>query len=349
MSSSKPGTTAVVILNYNGREHLRTFLPSVIQHRPPNGQIYVADNGSTDDSQALLAADFPEVRILPLGQNWGFAEGYNRALAGLAEEFVVLLNSDVEVSANWLAPILAAMREDDSIGAAQPKILAHRDKSSFEYAGAAGGWIDRHGYPFCRGRIFDHLEKDEGQYDDPQEVFWASGCALVIRGALYRQIGGLDGDYFAHMEEIDLCWRIKKAGYRIVVFPQSVVYHLGGGPLQYNSPNKAYLNFRNSLYTLFKNEEGAARWWRIFIRLFLDGVAGIRFVTQGKFAHLLAIVRAHWTFFFRFGPLQQRREWERQRMEAVRRGPARVRTGRYAGSILWTYFVRGIKTFKQLV
>ncbi len=348
MNFTKTGTTAVVILNYNGYDHLRTFLPSVVAHQGEDCQIYVADNGSTDDSIDLLDSEFPGVELLVLGKNWGFAEGYNRALDLLREKYLVLLNSDVEVTANWLTPIIAAMEADESIGAAQPKIRSYRNKSAFEYAGAAGGWMDQLGYPFCRGRIFDHLEEDEGQYNDAQEIFWGSGCALVIRQSLYQQLGGLDGDYFAHMEEIDLCWRIKRAGYRILVFPEAMVYHLGGGTLNYDKPNKTYLNFRNSLYTLYKNEMGWRRWWHILLRLVLDGVAGIRFLTQGKVAHLWAIVRAHWTFFFRFGKLNRRRALERKGIEAARRGPANVGTGRYPGSIIWAHFAKGIKVFKNL-
>ncbi|MEL6945748.1 MAG: riboflavin kinase, partial [Bacteroidota bacterium] len=229
---------AVVILNYNGRNHLEEFLPSVLQTTYANVDIYIADNGSTDDSIAFLEANFPDVKIIRLSQNYGFAEGYNQALKEVESDYYTLLNSDVEVTPNWIEPIMELMERDSTIAICQPKILSYRKKKYFEHAGAAGGWMDRLSYPFCRGRLFDTVERDSGQYDTTQEIFWASGAAFFIRKKLFHEIGGFEGSFFAHLEEIDLCWRIKRAGYKVMVRPKSVVYHLGGGSLNYGNPRK---------------------------------------------------------------------------------------------------------------
>jgi riboflavin kinase/FMN adenylyltransferase len=347
---------AVVILNYNTRRHLELYLPSVVANSG-SARIIVADNGSPDDSMEFLQNHYPEVELIDLQQNWGFAEGYNRALKQVQADIYVILNSDVEVAPNWLTPILDAMRKDPSIGVAQPKILAWEDQSSmpdpsaavskFEYAGASGGWIDQLGYPFCRGRIFSQRETDHGQYDEPQECFWASGAAFFIRAELYHNFGGFDGDYFAHNEEIDLCWRLKRAGYSIWCIPQSVVWHLGGGTLEYENPRKVFLNFRNSLYSLLKNEPWGKLLWLIPARFLLDGLAGARFAAKKQFRAIWAIVRAHFSFYGNLGLMLQKRREGNQLIERHRIAPKNVQ-GIYRGSIIIAHYLQRIKLFSKL-
>ena len=339
---------AIVILNYNGIEHLYDFLPSVIKTTYPNHEIIVADNGSTDDSVKLLKDHFEDVTLIEMKENYGFAKGYNEALKQVESDYYVLLNSDVEVEANWIEPIIKLLEKDATVGACQPKIRAYTDKKRFEYAGAAGGWIDNLGYPFCRGRIFDQTEIDEGQYDQMQEIFWASGAALFIRSKIFHALGGFDGDYFAHSEEIDLCWRIKRAGFKIVVEPKSVVYHLGGGTLNYVSPNKTFLNFRNSLFTLLKNEERSRLFWLIPTRLLLDGVAAMLFLTQRKFSHITAILKAHFSFYKNFSKMRKKRNIHQDQIDKISISSTPNLRGRYGGSLIWQYYVKGKKKFKNL-
>lgn len=342
--------TAVVILNYNGKKYLQQFLPIVLANS--NGaEVIIADNGSTDDSVAYLEKFYPEIRLLISNINHGFAGGYNVALKGLASEnwkYYVLLNSDVEVGENWLEPLLARMEQDETVAACQPKILSFLQKSHFEYAGAAGGWLDALGYPFCRGRIFAINESDEGQYDTAQEIFWSTGAAMMVRAKLYHALDGFDADYFAHLEEIDLCWRLKRAGYKIMAEPKSVVFHVGGGTLAYNTPFKTYLNFRNSLYTLLKNEPTQRLWWLLPLRLLLDGVAGALFLTEGKFEHFRSIIRAHWTFFPNFKRTLQKKKAIQEKIENIRIGDSRVWEGRFRGNIVWRYYLLGTKRFRDL-
>ncbi len=337
--------TAVVILNYNGKQHLKRFLPSVTS-TSDQAEIWVADNGSTDDSLHFLRQKYPNIKLVELPKNYGFAEGYNQALKQITADFYILLNSDVKTTPNWITPIIEAMKQDPSIAAAQPKIL-NTDEKTFDHAGGAGGWIDKLGYPFCRGRILDKRETDTGQYDDPQEIFWASGAAMFIRADLYHKAGGLDGQFFAHMEEIDLCWRLKLAGYKIMAYPQSLVYHLGGGTLDAQNPQKTYLNFRNSLITLLKNEPATKLLWLFPARLILDGIAGIRFLTQGKLLHIWAIIRAHFYCYGHIRNIAKRRQQTQQSVEDIRIGEANT-TGRFEGSIIWSYFVKGKKTYRRL-
>jgi hypothetical protein len=346
----KRASVAVVILNYNGRKYLEQFLAGVQQSDYEALSIHIADNGSTDDSLAWLRKNAGDLQIIDLKKNYGYAEGYNRALRQVDADYYVLLNSDLEVGPDWIRPVIRLLEEDPDTAACQPKILAFRDKNRFEYAGAAGGWLDELGYPFCRGRIFADTEQDEGQYNDISEIFWAGGAALFIRSALFHRIGGFDPDYFAHAEEIDLCWRLKRAGYKIQVVPESVVYHLGGGTLDYLSPNKAYLNFRNTLFTILKNEPAEKLLWLIPARLLLDGMAGILFLSQGKLDHIRAIIRAHWSFFSRFGQLLARRRHYADLIAQARNNsvPANNK-GRYSGSIVWQYYAMGKKRFRDLL
>lgn len=289
---------SVVILNWNGEKLLREFLPSVVANtRGDEVEIIVADNGSTDSSLEVLRKEFPDVRVIELEKNYGFAGGYNRVIAMLDSEFVTLLNSDVETPEGWWQPVLKFMEDNPEVGACQPKILSYKDKSMFEYAGAAGGLLDSHGYPFCRGRLFDFVEKDEGQYDSaPTDVAWASGAALTVRSTAWNQVGGLDERFFAHMEEIDLCCRMLNAGWRVCVVPQSKVYHLGGASLAQGNPKKTYLNFRNNLILLHKNLPRKRGRKVLFIRRLMDTLAFFMYVAKLDFPNARAILRAHRDF-----------------------------------------------------
>lgn len=288
---------AVIILNWNGQEMLSRFLPEVVKTTDNNiADIIVADNGSTDGSLQLIAERFPEVKTIRLDRNYGFAEGYNRAIAMTEYRYTVLLNSDVATSQGWVNSLFDYMESHPETGAVQPKIRSVDHPDSFEYAGASGGYIDCNGYPYCRGRIFDNVETDHGQYDDVAKVFWASGAALMVRSSLYEKAGGLDADFFAHMEEIDLCWRIQLAGYKIEVVPQSIVYHLGGGTLPASNPRKTYLNFRNNLLLLHKNLPDSCRRKRLFIRRLYDTLAWAKFIVSLDFKNASAILRAHRDF-----------------------------------------------------
>jgi len=339
---------AIVILNYNGAAYLQEFLPSVLASVAGTPyQVIVADNASTDASLAILAASFPEVRCIVLKENLGFAADYNEALQQVNADYFVLLNSDVKVAPDWIAPCLQVLEHNPGIAACQPKILAYQQPDTFEYAGAAGGWLDILGYPFCRGRIFNTTEKDEGQYDEPVDIFWASGAALFIKADIFRAFGGFDAAYFAHAEEIDLCWRLKRAGYRIVVVPQAVVYHLGGGTLEYLSPKKTYLNFRNTLITSFKNEPLDKLVWWLPLRLLMDGLAGFLFLIQGKWAHIGAIIKAHWHFFPRLVYWYQRKIATDKLVAKFSIGKF-TQAGIYSGSIVWAYYALGKRSFQSL-
>jgi GT2 family glycosyltransferase len=341
--------TAVVILNYNGQHFLERFLSGVVEFsNDENTTVYVADNASTDNSVAYLKEHFPNVQLVISDTNYGFAGGYNYALKHIRADYYVLLNSDVEVTKGWIKPIIDLMESDKTIATCQPKIRAAYDKTLFEHAGGAGGWMDSLGYPFCRGRVFMELEKDNGQYDDNAEVFWSTGAAMFIRAELYNNFEGLDDSYFAHMEEIDLCWRLKRAGYRHMVVPQSVVYHVGGGTLPPTSPRKVYLNFRNNLMTLLKNESKRKLFWLIPLRLVLDGVAGVRFLTEGKFKEIWAIVRAHFYIYPRFFHIMKQRKYYKKIIKKHSIGEPTT-TGFLKKSIVWEYFVKGKKTFTDIV
>ncbi len=304
---------AVVILNWNGRALLEQFLPSVVENSE-EAQIYVADNASKDDSVAFLRKHFPQVKIIQNKENGGFAKGYNDALPHVPEEVFVLLNSDVEVTPGWLSPMIAELEGSPDTAAVQPKILNWRKKDFFEYAGAAGGFIDRLGYPYCRGRIFDTLEEDLGQYDDTTEIFWATGACMMIRKNDFFEAGGFDEDFFAHQEEIDLCWRLYNSGRKTKAVGASRVYHLGGGTLDSMHPQKTFYNFRNSLYMLLKNVPGKQVYFLLFCRLILDGLAAMKFLAEAKPTHFVAVIKAHFSFYSHFSLfLKKRRKLPKRR------------------------------------
>ncbi|ALM47554.1 glycosyl transferase family 2 [Flavobacterium psychrophilum] len=300
-------TIAVVILNWNGKKLLEEFLPSVVKYSQ-EAQIYVADNASTDESVAFIKVAYPEIRIIHNKGNYGYAKGYNEALQGVKEEIYALVNSDVEVTEGWLNPIIELFEADNETVIIQPKILDYKNKTHFEYAGAAGGFIDRYGFPFCRGRIFDTIEEDRGQYDDTTEIFWASGACFFIRRKVFNELRGFDEDFFAHQEEIDLCWRAFNKNYKVRFCSESVIYHVGGATLKTENPRKTFLNFRNSLWMMIKNLPTSKLFTVLFIRLLFDSIAGIRFLLQGKFAHLWAILSAHFQFYLRFFHFLNKRE-----------------------------------------
>lgn len=335
--------TAIVILNWNGQQMFDTFLPSVIQHsNSQTAEIFVADNGSTDKSVEYLLKNFPSVKIIQLERNYGFAEGYNQALKQVDADYFVLLNSDVKVTPNWVESCVKLFEQDKRIAAIQPKILSHNKPDEFEYAGAAGGFVDRYGYPFCRGRILNRVEKDTGQYNQQSPIFWASGACMFIRSSVFTEAGGLDGDFWAHMEEIDLCWRLKNSGYKIVYQPESVVYHLGGGTLSYGSPRKVYLNFRNNLWMLFKNLP-KHQFKRIFLaRMILDGVAAVKFILGFNFREFWAVVKAHYAFYKNLGKLIEKRKQVQKSVIVKEHNEV------YRKSIMWKFFLEKKRRFSDL-
>lgn len=333
---------AIVILNWNGRAFLEQFLPNVIANSPDFAEVIVADNCSTDDSVHWLQTNHPSIRIIQNKENGGFAKGYNDALAVVDAEYFVLLNSDIEVTHGWLTPIIDLLDKNKDAAACQPKIKAFAQKDEFEYAGAAGGFIDKWGYPFCRGRIFDSYEKDNGQYDDSCEVAWATGACLVIRKSDWEMVDGLDADFFAHMEEIDLCWRLRNRGRKIMFCAQSVVYHVGGGTLNKTSPRKTYLNFRNNLILLTKNHAPRLFWIKLFLRMTLDGIAGIRFLVSGDFDHFTAVLKAHFSFYGMLGDSLRKRKKLKSEISMY------AETCVYNGNIVAEYFLNGKKKFSDL-
>jgi len=328
---------AIVILNWNGEALLERYLPLVVQYSA-NTDIYVADNASTDGSVAFIKANFPNVKLIQNSSNNGFAKGYNDALKQVDADIYCLLNSDVEVTPGWLEPIKEAFLKFPDAAIIQPKILDLLRREYFEYAGAGGGFLDKFGYPFCRGRIFQAIEKDEGQYDDTTEIFWATGAAMFIKSDVFDSLGGFDEDYFAHQEEVDLCWRAKNKGLKVYYVGGSYVYHLGGSTLSNMNPKKTYLNFRNSLFSITKNLPRKKAFPIIIVRLFLDGIAAIRFILQLKPAHFLAIFKAHLSFYRHFSKMYKKRE------------KANFITMYYVTkSIVWSYFVDHVKNFNILV
>ena len=334
---------SIVILNWNGKHFLEKFLPSVVEHSSlPDVEIVIADNASSDNSIPFLQLTYPALKTILLDKNYGFAEGYNKALSQLDSEYFVLLNSDVEVTAGWIEPIIAMMDADKQIAASQPKLRWFDQKEYFEYAGAAGGFIDKFGYPFCRGRIFSTLEIDKGQYDSVSDVFWATGACLFVRAEYYNQSGGLDGDFFAHMEEIDLCWRLKGMGYRIVYNPHSVVYHVGGGTLPKDNPFKTYLNFRNNITLLFKNSFEGNIGKILFQRFLLDGVAALRFIAVFEFGNFWAVFKAHVYLYSNFRTIVKKRQLNKAKLKQ------KSHAEMYKHSIVFSYFVGKKQRFDTL-
>jgi hypothetical protein len=330
---------AVVVLNWNGKAWLEKFLPTLVKHSQ-EATVFVADNASTDDSVSFVRDNFPTVKIIVNATNGGYAKGYNDALKQIDAEYYVLINSDIEVTTGWLSPIINLMDSEKQIAACQPKLLDYNNKTKFEYAGASGGFIDNLGYPFCRGRIFDSLEEDNGQYNDAIEVFWATGACLFVRATHFNDLGGLDEDFFAHQEEIDLCWRLKNKGYKIMVQPKSVVYHVGGGTLDTGSPFKTHLNFRNNLKMLFKNLPLPSLFLVIPMRLLLDAVAALTFLKQENgLSHFFAIAKAHFAFYFAIPKLMAKRQKINQKNNLA---------GKMEKSILVKNKLKGIKNFSDL-
>jgi len=335
--------TAVVILNWNGIDWLKQFIPILINNtHTKDADLIVADNNSSDDSIRYLKENHSEIQLIILDKNYGFAEGYNKALEHINHPYSILLNSDVEVTKNWVLPLIKQLESSDKIAACQPKIKDFYNKDYFEYAGAAGGFIDYLGYPFCRGRIFNELEKDIGQYDNNCSIFWATGACLAIKTDIYKNVGGLDGKFFAHMEEIDLCWRLKNRGFDIYAVPESTVYHVGGGTLAKINPKKTYLNFRNNLLILYKNLPSSNLYSVLFTRLILDGIAGLKFMLSGQFNHTLAILKAHFHFY---GMLKS---FKSKRQDNLTKTEQDTIVEIYSKSIIWQHFGKKIKKHSDL-
>ncbi|MFV0606875.1 MAG: glycosyltransferase family 2 protein [Niabella sp.] len=332
---------AIVILNWNGRKYLENFLPDVLRSMYANYRVIVADNGSTDDSVLFLKEHYPEVEIILLPENYGFAKGYNLALAGVEADYYVLLNSDVKVEPGWLEPMVALAEQDKNIAACQPKLLSYKHPQYFEYAGAAGGWLDYYGYPFARGRVFDLCESDEGQYNNAVPIFWASGAAMFIRASVFHEVGGFDNYFFAHQEEIDLCWRIQLAGYSIYSCPASVVYHIGGGTLPKGNSLKTYLNFRNNHIMMYKNMKGIRKYAIILFRIMLDAASAFKSLLAGDGGYFVAVVSAHLSFVKWVFMKQKESVFPKSRKGEL--------NGYWRGNMVWQHFVRGKKKFSQIV
>jgi len=329
---------AVVILNWNGKSFLEKFLPSLLANSSKEAEVIVADNASTDDSVLFLRSAYPQIRIIQHDHNFGFAKGYNLALAKVEADYYVLLNSDIEVTPGWIEPVIELMESDSSIAACQPKIRSYYVPQQFEYAGAAGGFIDKYGYPFCRGRFFQSIEEDHGQYDDICEIFWATGACMFVKASLFHQYGGLDEDFFANMEEIDFCWRLKNEGYRIMYCPSSVVYHIGGGTLPKVSWRKTYLNFRNNCNLLYKNLPSNLLLEVFAKRLVLDGIAATKFLVTAGFKDFFAVSKAHFSFYRSLGKTKQKRK-------KLKQGQV---TNIYQKNVVFEYYLRGKKKFTDL-
>jgi len=334
---------AIVILNWNGIKFLEQFLPSVVKYSEKSGnKIVIADNDSKDDSVNFILKNYPQIEIIKLKKNYGFAKGYALTLPQIKAEYYVLLNSDVEVTQGWIEPIIHLMDNDGKIGAAMPKIMAFHRKEYFEYAGAAGGFIDKYGYPFCQGRILNNIEKDFGQYNQLTEIFWASGACMFLRASAYIKTGGFDGDFFAHMEEIDLCWRLKRLEYKVFYCPDSLIYHVGGGTLPNNNPRKLYYNYRNCLFLLFKNVNAGDFLKILLPRMLLDGLSATIYLLQGKFSFFMAVVRAHLRFYCSLKMLINKRRIFNKII--AKKSVSQI----YNGSIVLNFFLRNVRTFKDL-
>jgi len=343
LNISQPSLCTVLVLNYNGIDFLKRFCQTWLDFLPANTELVIADNASTDDSITFLKKTFPQVRIISLQENHGFAQGYNLAMQEVQTPYCILLNSDIEIKSEWLPPLIDMLESDDSIAAVQPKIRDQKAPEYFEYAGAAGGFVDKLYYPFCRGRIFQSIEKDRNQYNESSEIFWASGAAIGLRTAEFKEIGGFDSDFFAHMEEIDLCWRFKCMGKKIMYQPESEVYHVGGGTLSYASSRKTFLNFRNSLLMIFKNESSDRAFSVLFRRMILDGVAAISFLLKGQVGAFFAVFKAHVAFYSLMGKFRKKRK--QIRSDLKKETPSI--SGRINKSILTHYYLKGQKKYSD--
>jgi GT2 family glycosyltransferase len=331
--------TAVVILNYNGEKLLQQFLPSVVKFSG-NAEIIIADNNSSDHSMEFVRQNFPQIRTIQLDQNYGFCGGYNKALKQVVADYYVLLNSDIEVTPQWLAPMIHLLDHNPSVAAVQPKVLSYHNKNKFEHAGAAGGFIDSLGYPFCRGRVFDYVEEDDGQYNDQREVFWATGACLMIRSEVFRKFEGFDEDFFAHMEEIDLCWKVQRSRHKVFYCGSSTIYHVGAGTLSYRSPKKVFLNFRNGLSLLFKHLNTGELIYKLPLRIALDVIAAFQFLLKGDGGSFAAVIRAHGKFLFNLSNELKKRKRLRQVL------PTYPETMIYKGSVVVNYFLKGQRIYK---
>jgi len=331
---------SIVILNWNGRKYLEQFLPSVLASTYTNYEVVVVDNASLDDSVSFLKNNHPRVRIISLPQNYGYAKGYNEALKQVKSDYYILLNSDVEVEKGWIEPVIALMESDKNIAACQPKLLQFRNKQLFEYAGAAGGWLDHLGYPFAKGRIFDVCENDHGQYEQSEPIFWASGAAMFVRASVYHELKGLDEYFFAHQEEIDFCWRVQLAGYTIFSCPLSVVYHLGGGTLPKGNSKKVFLNFRNNLVMMSKNLPPSEAFWKISYRFILDGISAIKSLFAGQGTYFIAVIKAHFAFLYWLFFIKKEKAgfYKKVRLQGYLRK-----------SVVWSHFIGGKEKFTEIV
>jgi hypothetical protein len=333
---------AVVVLSYNGKQLLEKFLPPILSTRTPYTEVYVVDNASTDGTYEFVQERFPEAKLIRIEVNRGFTNGYVQSLPQIDADYYALVSSDVEVSPGWIEPVVNLFDSDPTVGLVQPKIKSYNKKNEFEYSGAAGAYIDKYGYPFCRGRLFFTIEEDEGQYEDTREVFWCSGACMFIRSELYHRLGGFDNDYYAHMEDIDLSWRVKNAGYKVMVCPKSTVYHVGGHIISYGSPPKIFRNYKNGLIMMLKNLPGGEVWWKIPFRILLDIIAGFRALLTGNPKEMQAIFRAHIQFLSGLG------QWLRKRKDARTQIESANVTGVYPHSVVVDYFIRGKRKFSDL-
>ena len=334
---------AIVILNWNGINFLTKFLPSLVKHSSLDDvEIFIADNGSTDNSVPFIKNNYPQINVIQFDKNYGFAEGYNKALYQIEAKYFIILNSDVEVTENWISPVIELMETDKNIAACMPKIKSYANNNFFEYAGAAGGFIDKFGYPFCRGRILSNIEEDNGQYDDTKEIFWATGACMFVRANLYKRAGGFDGFFFAHMEEIDLCWRLKNMGYKIMYSPKSTIYHVGGGTLPNNNPHKLFLNYRNNLVLLYKNLPTNKLFIIVFLRLLLDIFSSIIYLLNFQIKYSLAVIKAHFSFFFSLT------KYRAKRLELLKFEKKFKHNEILNQSIVYNFFIKKIKKFSQI-
>ena len=337
-----PARTAIVILNWNGEKFLRQFLHTLVENTNSElARICIIDNGSTDSSIQFISENFSQIQLVKLDKNYGFAGGYNRGLKEIDAEYFMLLNSDVEVGKNWISPLVELMDSDQTIGACGPKLIDYNNREKFEYAGAAGGYIDKYGYPFCRGRLFESIESDNGQHDTREDCLWISGAALFIRSKLFFEVGGFDDDFFAHQEEIDLCWRVQNFGYRVVCEPKSEIYHVGGGALPKSNPFKTFLNFRNNLYLVVKNLPDKEIGKVLFVRFFLDVVAAVRMIFQGNFKECHAVFRAYGAF------LKNKKKMKQKRLPITRKPSSEI-VGMYCGSIVFKHFLGKKQTSREI-